>query len=147
GSPLRVPQRIVLIGISVWPSVDGDGSDIACWIESCWRQHATEFVTDVPLKRGKGRGQQLQAAEPMLLARRQAWLAGRTYQPEQHGRLRRAGIPIMADTDRFMQADGVVEAAWRCDGADTKLVERRPMPQRDIGVDERHLGAIQQRLF
>src|SRR5438093_6651923 len=62
--PLGIPQGIVLVGIPVWPPVDGDSDDIPRRIEPCWRQYATEFVADVPLKRGKGRGQQLQTAEP-----------------------------------------------------------------------------------
>src|SRR5712691_4889260 len=60
--PTRGPQGVVLIGISVWPPVDRDGDDIARWIEACWRQHATEFVADVLLERGKGRGQEFLTA-------------------------------------------------------------------------------------
>ena len=63
----------------------------------------------------------------MLLARWEARLAGRAHQPEQHGSLGRVGIPVGANTDRFVQADRVVEAARCRDSADTELVERRPI--------------------
>ena len=53
-SGARGPTGIVLIGIPMWPPVDGDGDDIAPWIETCWCQHATEFIADVSLECGKG---------------------------------------------------------------------------------------------
>jgi hypothetical protein len=49
--PIRVPQRVVLISVSVWPPIDCDRLDVSRWIEAATAQHAGELVPDISLKR------------------------------------------------------------------------------------------------
>src|SRR5271154_2060832 len=44
--PESVPERVVLIGIAMWPAVDGDGSDVICGIEATAPDAARELLAD-----------------------------------------------------------------------------------------------------
>ena len=45
--PIWIPQRVVLICVSVWPPVDGDSLDVAGGIKTAATQHANKLVADV----------------------------------------------------------------------------------------------------
>src|SRR6266699_615442 len=48
--PIRIPERIVFIGITVGPAIDGDSLDVACRIEPAGRQDTRQLVSDIALK-------------------------------------------------------------------------------------------------
>src|SRR5262249_9762205 len=49
--PIRIPKRVVLVGISVRPAIDHDRFDISAWVEAAGVQHASQLIANVSLER------------------------------------------------------------------------------------------------
>ena len=96
GTVQRLEERVVLVGITVRPSVHGNGLDVASRLESPAAKHASELIADVAFKNVKRCGHQLIASCPILILGRQAGFAWGTQKMQQAGLLRCAREMILA---------------------------------------------------
>src|SRR5271170_4079104 len=101
--PIWVPQRVVLVGITVRPAVDGNRFDVSCGIESACTEHTLQLVTDVPLKCFKGSGQQFVMSRTLLLAGGQPRLAGSAQHSHQYRLFRGVWTFVIADTHGLIE--------------------------------------------
>ena len=102
--PERIRQRIVLVGIAVWPTVDGDGQDVARGVEAAATQRARELPADAALDRLERRGQQLHAPGAMLQARLQTGLTRCLREVQHDGLVGGPGAAVGPEADRRSQA-------------------------------------------
>src|SRR5262249_13684435 len=103
--PVGVEERIVLIGVPVWPTIDGDANDVGCWIEAAWAQGARELVADVPLEDLKACVQQFGSADPILLPVVEAGFAGRAYHMDENRIVWRSHAYVAANIDCLVKPD------------------------------------------
>src|SRR5215831_7937622 len=62
-------QRIVLVGVTVRPSIDSDALNVARGVEASTGEHASELIADVALEYVEGCGHQLVASSAVLVLR------------------------------------------------------------------------------
>src|SRR5260221_4761508 len=55
--PLWIEQRIVFVAVAMRPAIDGDGSDVARWIESTSGERSRELIANFAFKQFKGSDQ------------------------------------------------------------------------------------------
>src|SRR5258707_2870487 len=51
--PIPIPQRVVLVGITVGPAVDSNSLDVARGVEASSAKNSGKLIADIPLKRFK----------------------------------------------------------------------------------------------
>src|ERR1700693_602096 len=68
--PKRIEQRVVFVGVTVGPTIDRNGRDVACGIEAAGTQCARQLLADVAFHGLEAGGVKLHAARDVLLARR-----------------------------------------------------------------------------
>src|SRR5450631_4263723 len=64
--PIRIVKRIVFVGVTVRPTIDGNRLNIARWIEAARPEHRAQLLTDVAFGGGERRGVQLHAPNSLL---------------------------------------------------------------------------------
>src|SRR5262252_1332807 len=72
----RFEQRIVLVGVTVRPSIDSDALNVASGVEASTGEHASELIADVALEHFEGCCHQFVASSAVLVLRWQSRLAG-----------------------------------------------------------------------
>src|SRR5215831_10416233 len=73
--PVRIEQRVVLVGIPVRPAIDRDRSDVASRVEARRTQHAAELVADLLFEGHETGCEQLGTPSTVLITLRQSWAA------------------------------------------------------------------------
>src|SRR5262245_2929970 len=73
--PIRVPKRVVFVGVAMGPAIDGNRVDIACRIELPVFQHTRQLITNAPLEGLKRGREQVDMAGALLIPSWQAGLA------------------------------------------------------------------------
>lgn len=147
GRPLSIKQGIVFVGVSVRPTIHRDCGDIAGGIEAYWREHAIQLLTDIPLKIRKGSANQFVSAHPVLLAAGQARFTWSPQHEEHHGLVRFAGELVRAQADGKVEHRETVITPRRNDLSYAQFVERCPIANGYVGVNEWFLDAVVQRLL
>src|SRR5450432_677775 len=66
--PVRVPQRVVLVGVTVGPAIHGYAFDIARGIESAWSQNSAQLITNISLEHFKRCSQQFVVSRALLVS-------------------------------------------------------------------------------
>jgi hypothetical protein len=92
---VRIIAEVVVVRIAVCPSIDRDGRDISCRIESAAGESARQLPADTALDRFEGSRQQFVSAETMLLAPAEALIRP----------MRKA---LHVNDDRFVRTRGVL---------------------------------------
>ena len=83
----RFEERVVFVGVSVRPTVYGDGLDVLCRIESSAGKHAAKLVADVALEDIEGRTQQFPSSRLILFLTGKPGFARGAQQMQQAGLL------------------------------------------------------------
>ena len=138
----RVGQAVVGVGVAVRPAVDGDRDDVARRIEAAGAEDARELIADVALEGLERRRQQVGAADAVLFLPR---LAGRARVRGPCGydrlvrRLRVVQSPRSTASVSAMLSWYIVGALMF---ATPSFSNARQLRERDAGVDERSLDAV-----
>ena len=83
--PLRIEERIVFIAITVRPTVNRDGFDVARRIEAAGTEATRELIANVALESFEGRYKQFHAAGFVLFASGKAGFARSSAHMEEDG--------------------------------------------------------------
>src|ERR1022692_3345990 len=142
--PVWIKQRIVFVGVAVRPPIYRYCSNVAGGIESSRREHTIQLFADISFKFRKWRADEFGPAHPVLISTRQPRLAGSPQHEEHHWFLRVAGKLIRAQADRKIEHGEAVIASRRNNLSDPHFVERLPIANGNVRVDERFLHAIVQ---
>src|SRR5262249_35477060 len=125
--PVRIEQRVVLVGIAVRPAIDRDRSDVASRVEARRTQHAAELVADPLFEGHETGGEQLGTPSTVLITLRQSGAAWCPDQLNQNRLIRGARRPIGTNIDGWVQPDARMEAAGTMDTGDSQSCKRPPI--------------------
>src|SRR5207248_1995 len=117
-----------------------DGLDVAVGIEAPGTEHVTQLLTDVTFESLERCRIELDTTGTALLPRGQPRLAGDPYHVQHHGLVRIAGVVICAHADREVHVDLTEIAARTVHHGRTQLLERAPVAQLRVGIDQGDLG-------
>src|SRR6202521_116056 len=148
--PIWIEERVgwvMFVSVTVRPAVHRDGLDVPRRIEIRAAQHPSQLIADVAFKFRKWRLHQLVTSRAVLFARGQTRLAGSTEHEEHHGLFRRARKAIVTKTDRKIEHGITVITSRRNNVTHSELVERCPITNRNMRIDQRHFYEVRQRLF
>src|SRR5579859_1051199 len=70
--PFQVEKIVVFIRVAMRPAIDGDRVNIACGVETAGAENTAQLVANITLERFKGSGEQIAAANFMLVALRKS---------------------------------------------------------------------------
>src|ERR1700735_239941 len=127
--PVRVPQRVVFVGISMGPAVNRNRLYIAGRIKTAATQHAHKLVADVSFKSLKGCSEQLVMPRTLLLPRRETWLARSAQHMHQDRLIGRLWRLIFTDLCGLIQVHGGVIHPRTGDAPESKLVKCCPVAE------------------
>src|ERR1700719_950805 len=92
--PVRLEERIVIVGVAVRPEIDGDGGDVALRVEAAWAERAIELIANIAFKGLEAGRENVLPADAVLLALRQAWRDRHPHEMDQHGLVPRTSARI-----------------------------------------------------
>ena len=85
GRPLRIEERVIFIAVTVRPTVNRDGFDVASRIETTGTEATRELIANVALESFERRYKQFQSAGFVLFASRKARFTGGSTHMEEDG--------------------------------------------------------------
>ena len=77
GGPIRIPERVVLVRVTVRPAVHGNRVNVSRGVESTVFEHTRKLIPNSSLEGLERRRQQVDVTGTLLIASGQARLAGR----------------------------------------------------------------------
>ena len=145
---VRIEQRIRHVAVAVRPAVDGDRGDVARAGEAARPQHAVEIVADALLEIGEGHRVELALADAELRAGVEA-LVRRAGHMDQCSSIGSDGSREWRMPPRLTgksSDDLMVETHRRRDRTDLEVREGAPVADQHVGVADRRLDVLRQRL-
>ena len=139
-------QRAVLVGVAVRPAVHGDAEDVAGRIEAAAAEHPSQLVADAALDRLERRLQQLgppgRRAAPVPTARACTPPWSCAAPPARPASSSGRSSPRLTGKSRLVDACHIPGDEMLLTLSFSK---RGPLPDEDVGVDQRHLLGVAQR--
>src|SRR5579871_3669902 len=145
--PLGIEEIVVFIGVTVRPSVDGYGADIARGVEATGAEDAAKLITDISLEGLERSGKQITSADFVLIALGQAGIAGSALHAHKNRLVGSFWRFVVSNVDGEIQIHLVVVHPWAGDGTNAELLKGLPIFDGDRRIHERNFDAVVQCLF